>query len=234
MGSWNPRKLLGLLPGVSLMQQAWDATKLGARLRGHTKEKALVLAEEQNKAVQKYRGKQANKQLKQLFLDAKYEEISRLYLPNTIVDKGKDLVDAWWKIWDIYWIFLLLRILLVFFPQSGYIHPDEFFQTIEVVVGDVFQTETTRTWEFNTTAPLRSMTINMLVFGTPLYLVKLLDWLLSFSIGWSIISPYLLMMIPRLMMLCLSFIVDWIVYKICILYKHNYNQCLVIHQSFNT
>ena len=111
MGSWNPRKLLGLLPGVSLMQQAWDATKLGARLRGHTKEKALVLAEEQNKAVQKYRGKQANKQLKQLFLDAKYEEISRLYLPNTIVDKGKDLVDVWWKIWDIYWLFLLLRIL---------------------------------------------------------------------------------------------------------------------------
>ena len=230
MGSWNPRQLLGMLPGANLMRQAWDATKLVGQIIDRRREKALVLAEERNNAVRKYRDTEANKQLKQLFLEAKYEEISRLYLPNTIVDKGKDFIDAWWRIWDIYWFFLLLRILFVFFPQPGYIHPDEFFQTVEVVVGDVFQTETTRTWEFNSTAPLRSMTINMLVFGTPLYLVKMVDWLLSFLIGWSIISPYVVMMVPRFTMLCLSFLVDWVVYQICVLYKHRYNQCLVIIQ----
>ena len=232
MASWNPRQLLGMLPGANLVQQAWDATKLVGQIIDRRKEKALVLSQERHKAVQQYQGKKANKQLKQLFLDGKYEEVSRLYLPHMAVDKCKDLVDAWWKIWDIYWLFVILRIVLVFYPQSGYIHPDEFFQTVEVVVGDVFQTETTRTWEFNATAPIRSMTINMLVFGTPLYLLKLFDWLLSFLVGWSIISPYLVMVIPRLTMLCLSFTVDWIVYQICILYKHNFNQCLVSGRYF--
>ena len=226
MASWNPRQLLGMLPGANLMRQAWDATKLVGAIIDRRKEKALVISEERNKAVRKYKDKQANVQVKELFLAEKYEEITRLYLPNLVVDKGKDLIDAWWKIWDIYWLFLILRIAFVFIPQPGYIHPDEFFQTVEVVVGDVFQTETTRTWEFNSTAPIRSMTINMLVFGTPLYLLKFLDFFLSLTIGWSIVTPYLVMIIPRLTMLCLSFLVDWILYQICILYKHRYNQCL--------
>ena len=68
-------------------------------------------------------------------------------------------MDLWWNIWDIYWIFLLLRVVLVLVPtNSGYLHPDEYFQTVEVVVGDVFHVETHRTWEFNVTAPLRSPT----------------------------------------------------------------------------
>ena len=227
MASWNPRQLLGMIPGADLLRQAWDATKLVGAIIDRRKEKALVLSEERHKAVRKYKDKQANKQVKELFLEAKYEELSRLYLPHLVVDKGKDLVEAWWKIWDIYWLFLILRIILVFLPQNGYIHPDEFFQTVEVVVGDVLQTETTRTWEFNSTAPLRSMTINMLVFGTPLYFVKFVDWTLSLLIGWSIVTPYIVMVVPRLTMLCLTFLVDWILYQICILYKHRYNQCLV-------
>ena len=230
MGSWNPRQLLGMLPGANLMRQAWDATKLVGTIIDKKRERALVLSEERHKAVRKYRDKQANTQVKQLFLDGKYEEVTRLYLPNILVDKGKDFVDAYWKIWDIYWLFLVLRIVLVLLPtifSPGYIHPDEYFQTVEVVVGDVFETETTRTWEFNSTAPLRSMTINMMVFGTPLYLVKFVDMALSLIIGYSIITPYVVMVVPRLTMLCLSFTVDWILYQICVLYKHRYNQCLV-------
>lgn len=34
-----------------------------------------------------------------------------------------------------YWLLVLLRILLVFVPQHGYIHPDEYFQSIEVLTG---------------------------------------------------------------------------------------------------
>lgn len=30
----------------------------------------------------------------------------------------------------------LLRILLVIVPQTGYIHPDEYFQSLEIVVGN--------------------------------------------------------------------------------------------------
>lgn len=35
----------------------------------------------------------------------------------------------------LYWILAMLRIALTFAPQTGYIHPDEFFQSIEVISG---------------------------------------------------------------------------------------------------
>lgn len=34
-----------------------------------------------------------------------------------------------------YWVLAALRVLLVLMPQSGYIHPDEFFQSLEVMAG---------------------------------------------------------------------------------------------------
>lgn len=35
----------------------------------------------------------------------------------------------------VYWILAILRIFLNIIPQTGYIHPDEFFQSIEIVSG---------------------------------------------------------------------------------------------------
>lgn len=37
-----------------------------------------------------------------------------------------------------YLFFAVLRIVLVFIPQLGYVHPDEFFQTVEVINGKFF------------------------------------------------------------------------------------------------
>lgn len=34
-----------------------------------------------------------------------------------------------------YWLFAALRIVLTLLPQTGYIHPDEYFQTVEVFNG---------------------------------------------------------------------------------------------------
>ena len=34
-----------------------------------------------------------------------------------------------------YYVLVVIRIVLVFIPQYGYIHPDEFFQTSEVISG---------------------------------------------------------------------------------------------------
>lgn len=34
-----------------------------------------------------------------------------------------------------YWALCVLRVLLVLVPHTGYIHPDEFFQTVEVLAG---------------------------------------------------------------------------------------------------
>lgn len=39
---------------------------------------------------------------------------------------------------SLYWFFAVLRLLLNFIPQTGYIHPDEFFQYIEVAAGNNF------------------------------------------------------------------------------------------------
>ena len=118
------------------------------------------------------------------------------------------------------------RVLLVVIPTSGYVHPDEYFQTVEVVVGDVFDTEVTRTWEVNATSAMRSMTVNTIVFGGPLYVLRVFDYLTWNFLGISLVVPYIVKVIPRLTMLTLSFVVDWCVYQICVLYKHNFNQCL--------
>jgi hypothetical protein len=41
-----------------------------------------------------------------------------------------------WLRVDKIWLFLvLIRFCLVFLPQQGYIHPDEFFQSTEVIAG---------------------------------------------------------------------------------------------------
>lgn len=34
-----------------------------------------------------------------------------------------------------YWCLAFLRIILVCIPQTGYIHPDEYFQSVEVFAG---------------------------------------------------------------------------------------------------
>lgn len=34
-----------------------------------------------------------------------------------------------------YWVLVILRFVLTILPQRGYIHPDEFFQNVEVMAG---------------------------------------------------------------------------------------------------
>lgn len=38
-----------------------------------------------------------------------------------------------------YCVLVIVRLLLVMVPQSGYIHPDEFFQTTEIIAGKLTQ-----------------------------------------------------------------------------------------------
>lgn len=51
---------------------------------------------------------------------------------NQLWTKKKFIAD---EHWCTYLFFAVLRIILVFIPQKGYIHPDEFFQTLEVING---------------------------------------------------------------------------------------------------
>ena len=97
---------------------------------------------------------------------------------------------------------------------------------IEVIAGDLLELETHRTWEFNVTAPLRSPSVSYSLFGVPLTFLKYLNLYLHQTYGLSFLGPYLVTVVPRLVMLALSLCVDLTVYKICVLYKHSYNQCL--------
>lgn len=46
---------------------------------------------------------------------------------RAVKDRDRDFVS--------YIFTVIVRIVLVFLPQTGYIHPDEFFQTVEPMAG---------------------------------------------------------------------------------------------------
>ncbi|BES92356.1 Alg9-like mannosyltransferase family [Nesidiocoris tenuis] len=126
-----------------------------------------------------------------------------------------------------YWLLAALRLLLALAPQTGYIHPDEFFQSVEVINGDVFQVASNRPWEFNSSQPLRSVTLPFLVFGAPLLVLKNIAPFLSLWFDVSCITPYALLVVPRITSCLLSFVTDYCLYKICFLYGQNY-RCRLI------
>ena len=186
------------VPGVHLARQAWDATKLGLEIRAkRQQERALVLSQK-NQVAKTFKRKEAIKEIRRLFDEKNYEGVARALLPDVVVDKSIEFVDIWWNIWDIYWIFLLLRLVLVLIPtNSGYIHPDEYFQTVEVIIGDVMELDTHKTWEFNITAPLRSATIPYTLYGVPLTMLKYINLYFHNMYGWNFIGAFLLNIVPR-------------------------------------
>ncbi|XP_044261351.1 GPI mannosyltransferase 4 [Tribolium madens] len=131
----------------------------------------------------------------------------------------------------LYWYLALARIILVLIPQFGYIHPDEFFQTIEVQAGKAFHVENNIPWEFNATFPVRSVTIPYFTIGMVYKLANIVEYFLKQYSTLSIITPYLVVVGPRLLMCTLSFLVDTILYKICINNNEKYKNRLVILAS---
>ncbi|XP_077491174.1 phosphatidylinositol glycan anchor biosynthesis class Z [Amblyomma americanum] len=111
------------------------------------------------------------------------------------------------------WIVLaLLRITLVFAPQTSYIHPDEFFQSTEVVAGDLFGIKVHRTWEFTSLHPIRSAAVIYMTAGLPLCVLKCI-WYLIGAPG-TVPSPYMLLVVPRLFACLASFACDYAVYHL--------------------
>uniref|UniRef100_A0A182TH70 Mannosyltransferase n=1 Tax=Anopheles melas TaxID=34690 RepID=A0A182TH70_9DIPT len=121
-----------------------------------------------------------------------------------------------------YFILSFLRIVLVFVPQLGYIHPDEFFQSVEVVAGDEYGLEVTRTWEFNTTFPIRSMAITYFGLKVPFSLLRFASMYSNYYLGINLRGSYVTLVFPRLLMVALSFVNDWSLYRICRSYGLQY------------
>ena len=114
-----------------------------------------------------------------------------------------------------YSLALLLRLLFTLLPaNTGYIHPDEHFQSVEVVVGDVLGFSTLRTWEWNPENPLRSPTLPLLLYGLPALLLRLLDLLLQPLLAESILTPALLQVTSRLPLFFISLLTDLSVFRL--------------------
>ncbi|XP_012225146.1 GPI mannosyltransferase 4 isoform X2 [Linepithema humile] len=131
----------------------------------------------------------------------------------------------------LYWILVAFRIALTFAPQTGYIHPDEFFQSIEVISGDHFDIDVYKPWEFNATFPIRTALIPQLVVGLPYAILKRLSPYTFHFFGFSLKRPYFFVLFPRLFMCALSFFSDYFLYKICCMYGQNYRVRLVTYAS---
>lgn len=117
------------------------------------------------------------------------------------------------------------RVALSFLPQTGYLHPDEMFQSVDIVGGRYFDSKIEPAWEFKTDKPIRSMLIP--------YLLNSIAFRISQTIQ-SQPSAYLLLVIPRLLYTLLSFIVDICLFKVCGYYSSRglwYLPVSVIFQS---
>ncbi|XP_005092851.1 GPI mannosyltransferase 4 [Aplysia californica] len=98
-------------------------------------------------------------------------------------------------------ILLCVNFITVLFPQPGYIHPDEFFQSSEIVAGDMLGVEHFRAWEFEPSTPVRSIVFPYLVAGPS---ISLLRWMNSTGIHGLQISAVKVVMATRLPLAFLS------------------------------
>ncbi|XP_066264928.1 GPI mannosyltransferase 4-like [Branchiostoma lanceolatum] len=110
------------------------------------------------------------------------------------------------------WLVLsVLRVAWVLLPQSGYIHPDEFFQSPEVMAGKVLNYKVRETWEWDEDFPIRSPVLPFLASGIPFLVLKTINYLGLLSE----LSAYSLLIAPRLWTTILSFFIDFCLWKVC-------------------
>ncbi|RZF39822.1 hypothetical protein LSTR_LSTR000470 [Laodelphax striatellus] len=126
-----------------------------------------------------------------------------------------------------YWLLAAVRVALTLLPQNGYVHPDEFFQSIEVVAGSALGVESNPPWEFNSTFPVRSITTPFIVVGVPLIFLRTVSIFYRFWFGYGFVTPYTVLVLPRLVCCLLSFLTDYSLYRICCLYNQNYRTRLL-------
>ncbi|NWW74204.1 PIGZ mannosyltransferase, partial [Climacteris rufus] len=96
-------------------------------------------------------------------------------------------------------------------PQSGYLHPDEFFQAPEVMAGDILNLQVYYPWEFLSSSPCRTVVFPLMTSGVTYWVIKSLQQL---NVCSSCINSYTLLVSPRLLFTIFSFILDYSVYRL--------------------
>ncbi|XP_066249943.1 GPI mannosyltransferase 4 [Euwallacea similis] len=116
----------------------------------------------------------------------------------------------------IYYCLGALRVLLVLVPQNGYIHPDEYFQSVEVLAGRIFDVEHSPPWEFNATQPIRGMALPYFTTGLSYIFLRDINRLAIEYLPLNVVSPYFLLVLPRLIIALFSFSIDFCLRQICL------------------
>lgn len=93
----------------------------------------------------------------------------------------------------------LLRIIIVFIPQFGYIQPDEFHQFTEPLAEKFLHVKTLKCWEFTRDQPIRSMVIPQLLIG-PMFSAFYHAFHSTF---YQTLSSYWILVLPRFIMVCI-------------------------------
>lgn len=83
-----------------------------------------------------------------------------------------------------------------------------------MLTGETFQLEATRTWEFNTSMPIRSYAIPFLYLKIPMSVFKALSMLSKQLFNFDLLSSYSLLVFTRAVMCAISFVNDFCVYEI--------------------
>lgn len=101
------------------------------------------------------------------------------------------------------------------------------------VIGRLFEVSARVPWEFNVTFPLRSVALSYSTIGASLKMLKNFDYFAKEYFNSTIITPYFLLVFPRFFMCCLSFLVDYCMYKICANNNEKYmSKILVLASSY--
>jgi phosphatidylinositol glycan class Z len=99
------------------------------------------------------------------------------------------------------------------------------------VSGDVFDLDVFRPWEFNVTFPIRSIIIPSITVGLPFRILKCISNVTSYLFNVCLLTPYMMLVIPRLAVTCLSLICDYCLWHMCCLYGQNCTARLTVFAS---
>ncbi|XP_016041178.1 GPI mannosyltransferase 4 [Erinaceus europaeus] len=126
----------------------------------------------------------------------------------------------------------LLRLGWCLLPQTGYVHPDEFFQSPEVMAEDILGIEAARPWEFHPSNSCRTVVFPLLTSGTAFWLLRLWE---EWGPCPGPVSGYVLLVGPRLLLTALSFTLDMAVYHLAPLWgAERWNALVLLSGSYVT
>ncbi|XP_037381234.1 GPI mannosyltransferase 4 [Talpa occidentalis] len=126
----------------------------------------------------------------------------------------------------------LLRLVWCLLPQTGYVHPDEFFQSPEVMAEDILGVEAARPWEFLPSSSCRTVVFPLLTSGSAFWLLRLWE---KWGPWPGPVSGYVLLVGPRLLLTALSFALDMAVYHLAPLWgADRWNALVLLSGSYVT